>query len=72
MQTTLLKLPDSLEEDELLRMPATWEEYLDVVDSVPYTVQFVDSELIMSQASRQHESLAIVIAVLLSNYFIIS
>ncbi len=54
MQGTVLNIPDSLEEDELLRLPATWEEYLDVVDSVPYTIQFLTDEIIMSQASADY------------------
>ena len=69
MEATALKLPDSLEEDELLRLPATWAEYLDVVDTVPYTIQFLSNELIMSQASRLHESLVIVIAILLDSLY---
>ncbi|MEZ0485671.1 hypothetical protein [Fibrella aquatica] len=51
MQATAQKIPDSLEDDELLRLPATWEEYLDVIDNdVPYAVQFLNDEIIMSQA----------------------
>lgn len=69
MEAVALKLPDSLGEDELLRLPATWTEYLDVVDTVPYTIQFLDNELIMSQASRLHESLVIVIAILLDDLY---
>ncbi|GAB3706633.1 hypothetical protein GCM10027592_40290 [Spirosoma flavus] len=69
MEAVMLNLPDTLEEDELLRMPATWEEYVGVVDSVPYTVQFLNSEIIMSQASRRHESLVIILGMLLSNHF---
>ena len=69
MQTTVLNVPDSLEADEFLRLPATWEEYLDVVDNVPYTVQFLNDEIIMSQASADHETLIIRIGALLMAYF---
>ncbi len=70
MQATALKVPDSLEDDELLRLPATWEEYLDVIDNVPYTVQFLNDEIIMSQASADHETLVAVIIWLLNNHYI--
>ncbi|MBO0950482.1 Uma2 family endonuclease [Fibrella forsythiae] len=69
MQATTLKIPDSLEDDELLRLPATWGEYLDVIDNVPYTVQFLNDEIIMSQASADHEKLIIRIGALLMTYF---
>lgn len=69
MQATTLNIPDSLEDDELLRLPATWEEYLDVIDNVPYTVQFLNDEIIMSQASADHEKLIIRIGALLMTYF---
>jgi Uma2 family endonuclease len=69
MEAVTLRLPDSLGEDELLRLPATWEEYISVVDEAPYTIQFLNDELIMSQASRFHESLVIVIAILLDSLY---
>ncbi|RIV21483.1 Uma2 family endonuclease [Fibrisoma montanum] len=69
MEAVTLKLPDALEEDALLRLPATWDEYHSLVDTSPYTVQFLNDEIIVGQATRQHESLVIVLAVLLSNYF---
>lgn len=69
MEATSLKLPDILEEDELLRLPATWEEYLTLVDETPHTIQFLNDEIIVSQATRLHESLVIILAVLISNYF---
>ncbi len=72
MQADLLKLPDTLDglaDDELLRLPATWEEYLDVLETASYTVQFLNSGIIMSQATRLHESLIIILGVLLSNHF---
>ena len=72
MQADLLKLPatlDGLADDELLCLPATWEDYLDVLETAPYTIQFLNSEIIMSQATRLHESLIIILGVLLSNHF---
>ncbi len=69
MEAVSVKLPDSLEENELLRLPATWEEYLDLAESTSQTIQYLNGEIIMSQATRQHESLIIVLGVLLSAYF---
>ena len=67
-----LKFPETLDEfdeNELVRLPASWDEYLELVDEVPYTVQFLNHEVIMSQASRLHESLIIILGSLLYNYF---
>lgn len=69
MEAVLLKLPDALEEDELLRLPATWKEYLDLLETTSQTIQFLDGELIMSQATRRHESLVAVLITLLSRGF---
>ncbi len=57
METLSLKLPETLEEDELLRLPATWEEYLDIIDETSYTVQFLNGEIFVSQATDIHEEL---------------
>ena len=70
MEAISFKLPDTLEEDDLLRIPATWEEYVDLVDQASYTIQFLNDELIMSQASRSHESLVGVLIWLLNNEYI--
>jgi Uma2 family endonuclease len=73
MTATLLHLPvslDDLADDALLRIPATYGEYLDVVDTVPYTVQFLNNELILSQASADHETLAATLIWLLNTHFI--
>lgn len=70
METIALKLPDSLDTDELIRLPATWEEYTDLLDTTPYTLQFLNDELIMSQASRLHESLVGILIWLLNNAYI--
>ncbi len=69
MEAVELKLPDSLGEDELLRLPATWEEYIGLVEDAPYTIQFLNDEIIMSQASADHEKLIIRIGALLMTYF---
>lgn len=69
METVSLKLPDTLDENELLRLTATWEEYIELVDETPHTIQFLDGEINISQATVPHESLIIVLGVLLSNYF---
>ncbi|GAA4410340.1 hypothetical protein GCM10023187_34780 [Nibrella viscosa] len=66
----------------MLRVPATWEEYLDLVDEVPYTIEYVNGEIISSaeaekegntaqtgQASFIHELLVVTLAKLLANYF---
>ena len=72
MQADLLKLPDTLDglaDDELLCLPATWEDYLDVLETAPYTIQFLNSELIMSQATADHETIIIRLGALLLHYF---
>ncbi len=69
MEAVALKLPETLKEDELLFVPATWEEYVALLDETPYTIQFLNGELFMGQASRAHESLVVTLAVLLSAYF---
>jgi Uma2 family endonuclease len=60
MEAVALKLPEFLEEDELVRLPASWEEYFDVLDEADrlaptLTIQFLDNEIIMSQATDDHE-----------------
>lgn len=69
MEAISLKLPDTLEEDELLRLPATWEEYIGLAEEAPYTIQFLNGEIIMSQATGTHEVLVIRIGALLLTYF---
>ncbi len=69
MEAVGLKLPDTLNEDELLVLPATWEEYLDLIDKTPYTIQYLNGEIFVSQATRGHESLIIILGVLLYNHF---
>ena len=70
MEAVSIKVPEILEDDELLRIPATWEEYVEIAGESTYTVQFLNGEIIMSQASRSHESLVGVLIWLLNNEYI--
>lgn len=71
MEATTLKLPETLEEDEFVRLPATWEEYLDALEEADstLTVQFLTNEIIMSQATDTHELLVMRLGTLLNLYF---
>lgn len=68
-----LKLPetlDELEDGEILRIPATWDEYLDLLEDTPYRIQFLNDEtIIMSQATPKHERLVARLCKLLAIYF---
>lgn len=57
MEAVSITLPDALEEDKLLRLSATWEEYLELTEDTPYTIQFLNGEVIISQATDIHEEL---------------
>jgi Uma2 family endonuclease len=73
MEAITLKFPETLDEfgeDELVRLPASWEEYLELAEDAPYTVQFLNHEVIMSQASRLHESLVGILIWLFNNLLI--
>lgn len=70
MEAVGLKLPDQLSEDELLRLPATWEEYIALVDEAPYTIQFLNGELIISQATDTHEIIVGMLIWLFNNMYI--
>jgi Uma2 family endonuclease len=70
MEAVALKLPDSLGEDELLRLPATWEDYAVLVEDAPYTIQFLNGEIIMSQASADHETIVGLLIWLFNNHYI--
>ena len=65
MTTTVLHpLPITLAERErapdMLRVEATFEEYLDFAEQCEYTIEYINGEIIsMSQASLPHESLVI-------------
>ncbi len=70
MEAVALKLPETLKEDELLFVPATWEEYVALLDETPYTIQFLNGELFMGQASEMHETLVGVLIWLFNNIYI--
>lgn len=70
---TELKLPetlDALHEGEVLRIPAAWDEYLELADETAYNIQFLNNEIIiMSQATDLHEQLVIRLGKLFAIYF---
>ena len=70
---TELKLPETLgalQEGEVLRVPATWDEYIELADETPYNIQFLHHEIIiMSQATDLHEQLVARIIKLFAIYF---
>ena len=70
MEATGLKLPDMLKEDELLRLSATWEEYIELSETTPYTIQYLNGEIIMSQATDIHEELVATLIWLFKNSFV--
>ncbi len=72
METNTLTIPMTLQErDEApgeLRVPATWEEYLELAELVPYNIEYHNGEIIsMSQATDLHEQLIAQIITLFSN-----
>lgn len=70
METVALKFPETIDEDELIWMPATWNEYLELAETAPYTVQYLNGEIIMSQATDIHEELVGRLIWLFTNLFI--
>lgn len=65
-----LTLAERSEAPDVLRVHATFEEYLDFAEQCPYNVEYVNGEIIsMSQASLPHESLVIRIGYLLTALF---
>lgn len=74
MEVIALKLPEDIEEDELIRLPATWDEYVDILDEADrthptLTIQFLNNEVIMSQATALHEEIVATIIWLLKTAF---
>ncbi len=66
MEAVLPKIPLSLQErdeagsPDVIRVPATWEDYLELAELVPYNIDYLNGELIsMSQATDLHEQLII-------------
>ena len=70
IELKLPETPDALQEGEVLRIPATWDEYLELADETAYNIQFLNDEIIiMSQATDLHEQLAIRLGKLFAIYF---
>ncbi|GAB3954917.1 Uma2 family endonuclease [Spirosoma harenae] len=60
-----MTLQERDEAPEIIRIPATWEDYLELAEVVPYNIEYVDGEIIsMSQATDLHEQLVIQLGVL--------
>jgi len=58
------KIPMTLQErneaPDMIRVSATWEEYLELAEIAPYNIDYINGELIsMSQATDTHEQLVI-------------
>lgn len=69
MEAVSLKLPMTLQErdeaPEVIRLPATWEEYLELAEQLPYNIEYYEGEIIsMSQATDLHEQLITQLATL--------
>lgn len=69
MEAVALKIPMTLSErdeaSDVIRVPATWEEYLELAELVPYKIDYLNGELIsMSQATDLHEQLITQLATL--------
>ncbi|MBD2699519.1 Uma2 family endonuclease [Spirosoma sp. BT702] len=74
MEAVAPKIPMTLQErdeaPEIIRIPATWEDYLELAEVVPYNIEYFDGELIsMSQATVLHEQLVIQLGALF--YFLL-
>lgn len=72
--TTTAPLPLTLAERDLvldeLRVPATFEEYLEFAEVCEYNVQYINGEIVsMSQASLPHESLVGRLITIFNNLF---
>lgn len=72
MEANTLTIPMTLQErDEApdeLRVPATWAEYLELAEVVPYNIDYHNGEIIsMSQATDLHEQLVAQIIIILGN-----
>lgn len=74
MEATIIRLPRSLEEDELRQIPGSWDDYLHLLERADVkaptlTIQFLNDEIIMSQATDTHEELIANLIVLLKLAF---
>lgn len=66
-----ITLADRAELDPgLVRMPASWDEYLDLLEVCAFPIEFEDNEIIlMSIASNPHEAIVVNIASILVRLF---
>jgi len=72
MEATTLTIPMTLRErDEFpgeLRVAASWDEYLELAELIPYAIDYFNGEIIsMSQATDLHEQLITQLATLFNN-----
>ena len=72
MEALTIQLPMTLAErdtaPDALRVPATWDEYVELAGEVPYNIDFLHGEIIsMSQATDLHEQLITQISTLFNN-----
>lgn len=55
---------------DVIRVKATFEEYLDIAETCPYPIQYINGEIVsMGQASLTHEALVGRLTTLLNNLF---
>ena len=65
-----MTLPERDEAPDIIRVPATWEEYLELAEVVPYNIEYYEGEIIsMGSASLLHESLVSRLIALFSNHY---
>lgn len=74
MEAVAPKIPMTLQErdkaPEIIRVSATWEDYLELAEVVPYNIEYFDGDIIsMSQATVLHEQLVIQLGALF--YFLL-
>ncbi|MBO0934470.1 Uma2 family endonuclease [Fibrella aquatilis] len=74
MEATTIQLPMTLAERDAakdeLRVSATWEEYVELAEEIPYNIEFLNGEIIsMSQATDLHEQLIAQLITIFTNLF---
>ncbi|MBD2751913.1 Uma2 family endonuclease [Spirosoma validum] len=74
MEAVAPKIPITLQErdeaPDIIRVSATWEEYLELAEVVPYNIDYYEGEIIsIGQASLLHEGLVSRLIALLSIYY---
>lgn len=60
---------DELEEGVVLRIPATYDEYLSLIEKTPYTIQFLENEILVGEINVTHEQLVARLGKLFAIYF---